>query len=432
MKLIADRMNLLGSENAFKVGDDIRIAEQNGMKVIRLNLGEPDFDTPAFINKVAIEHIQKGNSHYCAPAGIESFRKAIAKYISNTRKIPVDPAQVVVTTGGKPPIGYSLLTYVNPGDEVIYPSPGFPIYESWITFLEAKAVPLHLDESRGFTFTAADLEKLITPKTKLIFLNSPSNPTGGVLSKKDLTEIAEVIRRKCNPNVRIYSDEIYEHILFDGAAHHSIAAEEGMLSKTLIVTGHSKSFAMTGWRLGYAVLPTVAEAEIFKNLNINNISCTPPFIQEAGREGYENPEAHVEINKMVVEFQKRRDYVVAALNAIDGVRCAMPKGAFYVFPNISGVVEKIGALEAFRKLSPERAATSSPSTLFQRFLLYKHGVATMDRRSFGKIGNEGKHYLRLSTATSMENLKAGIEGIKKASLDRAGFESFIQENKFVF
>jgi aspartate aminotransferase len=430
MKLLADRMENLGSENAFKVGDDIKRVEQMGKKVIRFNLGEPDFNSADFINRVAIEHINKGNSHYCPPAGIESFRKAIARHVSQTRGIEIDPDCVVVTTGGKPPIGYTIQTYVNPGDEVIYPSPGFPIYESWVTFAEAKAVPLHLDEKKAFSFTAEELERLITPRTKVIFLNSPSNPTGGVLAESEMGRIAEVIRTKCSPNVRVYSDEIYEHIIFDGLKHHSIATQKGMKERTLIVSGHSKSFAMTGWRLGYAILPTVEEAAIFKNLNINIISCTPPFIQEAGREALENPEAHQVIAKMTAEFSRRRDYVVKALNAIPGITCAMPKGAFYVFPNIGGICEQIGVIEQHRKLKD--SARTTPSTMFQKFLLYRYGVATMDRRSFGRIGCEGKHFLRISTATSLEALKQGIELLEKASRDTVGFSSFVNEGKYLY
>lgn len=242
-------------------------------------------------------------------------------------------------------------------------------------FCEAKAVPIHLDESTGFNFTAEELEKLITPKTKLIFINSPSNPTGGVLPEDELRKIADVIRRKCSSNVRIYSDEVYEHILFDGQKHHSIAAYEGMRDKTIIVSGHSKSFAMTGWRLGYAVLPTIEEAAVFKNLDVNNISCTPPFIQEAGREAIENPKSNEVIQQMVSDSKSSRNYVVKALNAIDGITCAMPKGAFYVFPNIAGVCEKLGVFEAMRSLPKEVADHTSPSTLFQRFLLSENAVS---------------------------------------------------------
>ncbi|MGK5081787.1 aminotransferase class I/II-fold pyridoxal phosphate-dependent enzyme [Bdellovibrionota bacterium FG-1] len=429
MKPIANRMKLLGSENAFKVGDDIKRCEALGTKVIRFNLGEPDFDSAEHINRVAIEHIQKGNSHYCPPAGLEGLRKAIARQVAETRGIPIDPERIIVTTGAKPPIGYALMTYVNPGDEVIYPSPGFPIYESWITFMGAKAVPLHLDEKKGFSFSAADLKKLITKKTKLIFLNSPSNPTGGVLTKEEIDEIAEVILKHCHKNVRVYSDEVYEHILFDGMKHASIASAKGMAERTIIVSGHSKSFAMTGWRLGYAILPTDEEAAIFKNLNINNYSCTPPFIQEAGREAIENIKSHAVIQQMVGEFQKRRNVVVDALNAIPGVTCAMPKGAFYAFPNIAGVCESLGVHALYKKLPRALQAKTSPSTLFQKFLLYRYGVATMDRRSFGQIGSKNKHYLRISTATDLALLREGIQRIGQASKDRKGFASFIKEGK---
>jgi len=432
MDVLARRIELLGSENAFKVGDDIKRAEQMGTKVIRFNLGEPDFNSAFFINQVAIDHISKGNSHYCPPAGLESLRKAIAAQISATREILVDPDHVVVTAGAKPPISYSLTAYVNPGDEVIYPSPGFPIYESWITFMQAKPVPLHLDEKKGFAFTAEELKKLITKKTKLIFINSPSNPTGGVLEHEELGRIAKVILEKCNKNVRVYSDEVYEHIVFDGMKHRSIASFPGMQERTILVSGHSKSFAMTGWRLGYAVLPTREEAELFKNLNINTVSCIPPFIQEAGREALENPKANEVIDSMVAEFEVRRNLVVAALNSIDWLKCAMPKGAFYVFPNIKGACEDLGAIEKWRKLPKVAKDKSSPSTLFQKFLIYRYGVATMDRRSFGKIGSEGKHFIRILTATHREALEKGIERISKAVKDRDGFAQFVKEGKFLY
>lgn len=425
-------MQALGSENAFKVGDDIKRAEAMGKKVIRFNLGEPNFNTPDFINNVAIEHLRKGNSHYCPPAGIESLRKAIAAQVHRTRGVTVDPENIVVTIGAKPPIGYALTTYVNPDDEVIFPSPGFPIYESWVTFCGAKAVPLHLDERKGFSFTAQELEKLITKKTKLIFINSPSNPTGGVLALDELEKIAEVIRKKCDPNVRIYSDEVYEDIVFDGLKHHSITQFKGILERTILVSGHSKSYAMTGWRLGYAILPTAEEAAIFKNLNINNISCVPPFIQEAGREALENPQSQDAVRTMVEEFQKRRDVVVPALNAIPGITCAMPKGAFYAFPNIGAAIEELGVMELAHKLPKEIGSKTTPSTLFQKFLLYRYGVATMDRKSFGQIGSKGKHFLRLSLATDMDSLKKGVQLIGEAVKDRAGFASFIKEGKFLF
>ena len=429
MNLLADRTQTLGTENAFRVGDNIAECLQMGMKIIKFNLGEPDFDTSEYICKVASDNLFKGNTHYCPPHGLTPFRNALAKQVSETRGIKVDPDQIVVTTGAKPPISYALLTYVNPGDEVIYPSPGFPIYESWITFVKAKPVPLHLEESKGFSFTAADLERLINQKTKLIFINSPSNPTGGVLSPEDLKGIADVIKKKGNPNIRIFSDEVYEHIIFDGLKHYSIASLPGMQEKTILVSGHSKTYAMTGWRLGFAVLPTKEEAAVFKNLNINIISCTPPFIQEAGREAYESAESKKAIGEMVQKFQERRDYAVPALNAINGITCAMPKGAFYVFPNIEGVCKKLGVLEAFEKLPSATSKKSNPSKLFQMFLLYRYGVATIDRKSFGAIDAEGKHFLRLSIATDLDSIKEGIRLMEKASADREGFQSFFAEGK---
>jgi|TARA_B100000315_G_scaffold260828_1_gene325948 aspartate/methionine/tyrosine aminotransferase len=429
MSLIAERMQALGTENAFTLGDNIAECEAMGIDVIRFNLGEPDFDTAEHIRRCAAENLANGNTHYCPPHGIPALRSAVASSVSASRGIAIDPELVCVTPGAKPPIGYSVQTYVNPGDEVIYPSPGFPIYESWITYMGANPVPLHLEESRGFSFAAADLEKLITPATKLIFINSPSNPTGGVLSREDLEEIAVVIRDKGRDDIRIYSDEVYEEIVFDGLNHVSIASMPGMAEKTVLVSGHSKSFAMTGWRLGFAILPTRAEHDAFKNLNINAISCTPPFIQDAGREAYENPETETVIANMVSEFQKRRDYAVPALNAIEGITCANPKGAFYVFPNIEGVCRNIGVLQAYEDLPTAIRSMSSPSKLFQMFLLYKFGVATMDRKSFGEIDADGKHFLRLSTATDLDSIQKGIALMARAATDKAGFENFIGEGQ---
>ena len=240
MSLLAGRIATLGTENAFKLGADIQRCVERGMEVIKFNLGEPDFDSAAHINREAIAQIEAGNSHYCDPAGLLGLRETIARHVSATREIEVDPGRVVVTTGGKPPIGYTFQTYVDPGDEIIYPSPGFPIYESWVTFVGAVPVPLQLSEDSGFGFTADELAALITERTKLIILCSPSNPTGGVVAGKDLGEIAAVIRERCRPEVRIYSDEIYEHILFDGETHHSIVSHSQMPERTVLVSGHSK------------------------------------------------------------------------------------------------------------------------------------------------------------------------------------------------
>jgi aspartate aminotransferase len=429
MSVLAHRMTALGTENAFKLGEDIARVMGRGMDVVKFNLGEPDFDSAEHINRVGAEQIHAGNTHYCDPAGILPFREAIARHVEATRGLAVDPARIVVTPGAKPPISYSFQTYVEPGDEVIYPSPGFPIYESWVTYVGATPKPLHLSEERGFAFTADDLAALISERTKLIILNSPSNPTGGVLSAGLLEEIAALVRERCRPGVRVYSDEVYEHILFDGETHSSIWPLPGMEANTVLVSGHSKGFAMTGWRLGWAVLPTKQEAAIFKQLNINICSCVPPFIQEAGKAAYESPETAATVARMVRAFEERRDWVVPALNDIPGVRCAMPKGAFYVFPNIAGACESLGVIEAWEALPEEQRRRTSPSNMFQMFLLYRYGVATMDRNSFGSVGAEGQHFLRLSIATAMEQCKEGVGRMAEAVADRAGFREFLDQER---
>jgi aspartate/methionine/tyrosine aminotransferase len=429
MPLFATRIAALGTENAFRVGEDIAKVLARGVDVIKLNLGEPDFDSAPHINEAAVEQIRAGNSHYTDPQGILPLRQAICNHIKKTRGLDVTPDSVVVSTGGKPPIGFTIQTYVNPGDEVIYPSPGFPIYESWVSYTGAIPVPLHLREETGFTFTPEDLKRLITPKTRVIFLCSPSNPTGGVLSKRELEGIARVIVEHASPDVRVYADEIYEHCIFDGEQHHSIAVEPGMASRTILASGHSKGFAMTGWRLGFAILPTAQEAAVFKQLTINVMSCVPPFIQEAGRVALESPESQPYIEHMVSAFQGRRDWVVAALNEIPGICCQNPKGAFYVFPNVSGICKGLGILDAYDKLPSERRSRTSPSSMLQMFLLYRYGVATMDRNSFGKVGAEGQHFLRLSIATSLDRLQEGVQRIQRASTDADGFAAFLREEK---
>jgi aspartate/methionine/tyrosine aminotransferase len=424
MALYARRIEALGTENAFTVGAHIKRALDQGLDVVRFNLGEPDFDSAEHINRAAIREIRAGNSHYTDPQGILPLREAIARHVSQSRGVDVRPERVVVTPGAKPPIGHALQSYVNPGDEVIYPSPGFPIYESWVTYVGAVPRPLHLIEEGGFAFSADEMSDLITDKTKLIILNSPSNPTGGVLSEPDLADLAALIRDRCDPDVRVFSDEVYEDILFEGEQHHSIISQVGMADRAVLVSGHSKSFAMTGWRLGWAVLPTAAEANVFTQLNINTVSCVPPFIQEAGRVAYESPESEPVIAEMVRAFEERRNWVVPALNAIDGVSCQMPRGAFYAFPNIAGVCRRLGIVEAWESLPETERKQTSPSGLFQMFLLYRYGVATMDRNSFGSIGVEGQHYLRLSIATGLDRIQEGVRRLTAAAEDRDGFQAF--------
>ena len=425
MNLISERTSRIHTENAFKVGPYIAALEEQGHKVVKCNLGEPDFPLPLHIREEVKRQLDLDNCHYTNPQGIPSLRKAVAKYIGEARGLDLSFEQVVVFPGGKPPIGMCQQTYCNPGDEIIYPSPGFPIYESFIRYVGAVPVPLHLREDLGFSVTGADLEKLITPRTKLIYLNFPSNPTGGVATREQLEEIADVIKRKCDPNIRIYSDEIYEHILFDGSEHYSIASIDGMAEKTIIATGASKSYSWTGGRIGWAVFPNIEEAKLFTNLNINYFSCIPPYNQEGARLAIESPLSKGTIAEMNTAFEERRDYVVNALNNMPGVECQLPSGAFYVFPNIAGVVRDMGIDRVYADLPEDIRKTTSPSTLFQMFLLWEYHVATMDRKSFGQIGTENMHYLRLSIATGLEDLKLGMERMAAAIDDKAGFEKFI-------
>ena len=425
-KLYADRVYELGTENAFKIGPHIARLEKEGKRVIRLNLGEPDFNIPTFVRDEVKRQLDLGNTHYTDPKGILSLRKAIANQMKEMRGLEVSPEQVCLFPGGKPSIGFSQEVYCNPGDEVIYPSPGFPIYESFPRYLGAVPKPLHLNEESNFTFTVEQLDRLITERTRLIIINFPSNPTGGVATLDQLTHIAAVIKKKCSPDVRVYSDEIYENIVFDGLKHISIASIPGMRERTIISSGFSKSYAWTGGRIGYAVFPTEDEANTFKNLNINYFSCIPPFIQEGARMALEHPESRAVVSHMVSTFQHRRDVIVKMLNSIDGIRCKTPGGAFYLFPNIAGACAKTGALGAYENLPDELRQRTSPSALFQMFLLYNYQVAALDRNSFGKIGAEGQHYLRLSIASELDVLIEGARRLQSAAGDREGFEQFME------
>jgi aspartate/methionine/tyrosine aminotransferase len=426
---LAERSHLIDTENAFKIGPYIREIEQSGKRVIKCNLGEPDFPVPEHIRDEVSRQLGLDNAHYCDPQGILPLRKAVAKHLSDSRGIAVTPERVVIFPGAKPPIGFSVQTYTNPGDEVVYPSPGFPIYESFVGYCRAKARPLHLSEEAGFTVSGAELAKHLSDKTRLIFLNFPSNPTGGVASEEQLRELADAIRRHAPEDTRVYSDEVYEHILFDGARHRSIASVPGMAERTIVVGGVSKSFSWTGGRIGWAAYPTEQEAQLAKNLNINYFSCTAAYNQEGAREGLESPKTAAAIATMVRAFQERRDVVIAGLNAIPGVSCQKPRGAFYVFPNIAGVCEQLGAIEAHRSLPSGIRERTSPSTLFQMFLLFRHQVATMDRKSFGRIGSEGLHFLRLSIATGLEDLGEAVSRLARAAADREGFARFVAEGQ---
>lgn len=429
LPLFADRVAMIDTENAFKVGPYIKEVEDSGRKVVRCNIGEPDFPLPRHIAEEVKRQIDNDMTHYSDPQGILPLREAIAHTMGASRNLHITPDRVVVFPGAKPPIGFTQQTYCNAGDEIIYPSPGFPIYESFVRYIGATAVPLHLEESTGFNFSGRDIRALISNRTKLIYVNFPSNPTGGVATRDQLAEIADVVLADTSQNVRVYSDEVYEKILFDGAVHSSIASIPGMEDRTIMVSGVSKSYSWTGGRIGWAVFPTAEEAAVFKNLNINYFSCVPAYNQMGAKLALESPESEAAIETMVSAFEKRRNYVVAALNGIDGISCQKPKGAFYVFPNIGGVCETLGAIEAHASLPLSIRECTTPSTLFQLFLLFNFGVATLDRKSFGRIGSEGKHYLRLSIATSFHQLELGMERIARASKDADGFRAFVKAGR---
>ena len=383
MKL-AERMARLGTETAFRVLAKAQALEAKGIDVVHLEIGEPDFDTPKHVSDAAAKALDEGYTHYCNSQGIVPLRTEIAKEIGRTRGVTIDPNRVVVTPGAKPIMFYSILALLEEGDEAIYPNPAFPIYESMINFAGAKPVPIPLREELDFRFDIDELRSKITPHTKLIIINSPHNPTGGVLELDDIRAIADIAQEH---DIIVLSDEVYEHIIYEGEPH-SIASLPGMLDRTIILNGFSKTYAMTGWRLGYAVMPPELVDPIV-GLIVNSVSCTATFIQHAGIEALTGPQDS--IASMVAEFKKRRDLIVDGLNAIPGISCRRPKGAFYVFPNT-------------RKLGMDSAQLAN-------YLLNEAGVAALSGTDFGKYG-EG--YIRLSYANSMENIEKALKKIEMA------------------
>ncbi len=375
----------LGTETAFEVLSRARALERQGRSVLHLEIGEPDFDNPPHVVEAAVQALREGHTHYTPSAGILELREAVARYVSRTRGIPVDPREVVVTPGGKPVMAFVVLALVDPGDEVVYPDPGFPIYESLVRWVGATPRPLRLREERGFRVDPEELASLVGPKTKLVILNSPHNPCGSVLSRQDLEAVAEVCLRS---RTWVLSDEIYSRILYE-VEHHSIAALPGMGERTVVLDGFSKTYAMTGWRLGYGVMPAKL-AEAVTRFAVNVYSCPAAFTQVAGMTALEGPQEAVDA--MVAEFRRRRDRVVAGLNAIDGIRCTTPQGAFYAFPNVS-------------QLDPEGRA-------FADYLLEEAGVAVLSGSAFGP---GGRGFLRISYATSLQNLEAALERMAAAA-----------------
>ena len=382
MKL-AQRMVGIGTETAFEAAARGRALEATGVHVVHLELGEPDFDTPQNIRDAAKRALDEGWTHYGPPLGQPKLREAIAAESKRFRGIDVDPANVVVTPGAKPIMYYAILALIEPGDEVIYPDPGFPIYESMTRFAGGTPMPYALREENDFRFDPDELRALVTPRTKLIIFNSPHNPTGGVLTREDITAIADIARER---DITVMADEIYGRGIFEGE-HVSIATLPGMMERTIILDGFSKAWAMTGWRLGFAILPP-ALVDPFSKLIINSVSCTSSFEQMAAVEALNGPQD--EVKRMVEEFRARRQLIVDGLNAIPGLRCRMPHGAFYVFPNVSG--------------------TGMNGTQMADKLLYDGGVCTLSGTAFGQVG---KDHIRISYANSQANLKLALERIQE-------------------
>lgn len=384
---IAERISRLGTETAFEVLVRARALEAQGKNIVHLEIGEPDFDTPQNIIDSAKYALDNSWTHYGPSAGLPQAREAVANYFNKTRGHNLYNAnEVVITPGAKPIIFYALMAVIDEGDEVIYPNPGFPIYESVINFLKAVPVALPLKEEKEFRFDIADLEARITPKTRMLILNTPQNPTGGILTKEDLEQIAELSKKH---NFIVFSDEIYSQITYDGFQHESITQFEGMKERTIVLDGYSKTFAMTGWRLGYGLMPEEI-AKVVAKLQTNCTSCAPAFTQIAGIEALTD-NTLPRVNEFIEEFKMRRDTIVNGLNKIPGFRCLSPKGAFYVFPNITG--------------------TGMTSQECADFLLYEAGVACLSGTAFGAVG-EG--FIRFSYANSVENIEEALRRINTA------------------
>lgn len=370
-------------ETAFEVLLKARALEAQGKNIVHLEIGEPDFETPSHVVAAGKQAIDEGWTHYGPTQGYPEFREAIAAHVSQTRGIDAKASQVCVVPGGKPILFFPMMALLEEGDEVIYPNPGFPIYESMIKFLGATAVPIPLVESRGFSFDLDRFRDSLTPKTKMVILNSPQNPTGGVIPPEDLKVIADLVRER---DLVVLSDEIYSRIYYD-APPMSIASLPGMQEKTIILDGFSKIYAMTGWRLGYGVMPEWLVDAVNK-LMVNSNSCTASFTQRAGLAALTGPQD--EPLAMVAEFHRRRDAFIDGLNTLPGFRCAKPAGAFYAFPNIEG--------------------TGRTSKQLADELLYEAGVASLNGGSFGSFGNG---YLRFSYANSLENLMEAVERMRR-------------------
>jgi aspartate/methionine/tyrosine aminotransferase len=380
---LAKRMGSIGTETAFEAAARARALEAQGRSIVHLEIGEPDFDTPANAREAAKRALDAGATHYAPFAGIPALREAIAADATARKGFPVTPDRVFVTVGGKGVMVYAILALVDPGDEVIVPDPGYPIYESLTRFVGGTPVPIPIRMENEFRLDVDELAGLITPRTKLIVINSPANPTGGVLTRADLERIAELATQH---DLLVLADEIYGRILYDGMEHVSIASLPGMADRTIVLDGFSKTFAMTGWRLGYAIVPQ-ALAQTYGTLIINTISCAPTFVQMGAVEAMNGPQDP--IAEMVKEFRVRRDLVVEGLNRIPGIKCLSPHGAFYVFPDISG--------------------TGLTGSELADKLLHEAGVCVLAGTAFGHTGTG---HIRISYANSRENLAEALTRIR--------------------
>jgi len=382
---LVEKMSRIGTESAFEVLARARALEKQGRNVIHLEIGEPDFPTPPHVVEAGKQALDEGWTKYGPTPGFPEFREAIAAYVSRTRGVKVSGENVCVVPGGKPIMFFSMIALLEVGDEVIFPDPGFPIYESVIRFLGATPVPIPLVESRGFSFDLDTLRDRLSNKTKMVILVSPANPTGGVIPKEDLARMADMFRDR---DIMVLSDEIYSRIWYE-TEPSSIASFDGMLEKSIILDGFSKTYSMTGWRLGYGVMP-LWMADAVTKLMVNSNSCTASFTQRAGMAALSGPQDCV--TAMVTEFRKRRDVIVKGLNEIPGFQCSVPPGAFYAFPNVSG--------------------TGISSKELADYLLNEAGVACLNGAAFGEHGNG---YLRFSYANSLANITEAIERIRKVS-----------------
>ncbi len=387
---LASRMERLGTETAFSVLAKAKALEAQGREIIHLEIGEPDFDTPENIVEAGCRALREGQTHYTPAAGIPQLRDAIAADVARSRGIPVEREQVVVTPGGKPIMFFAITALVDEGDEVLMPNPAFPIYESMVEFVGGRPVFVPLRQERQFRFDLDEFRAGLSERTRLVILNSPANPTGGVLTPGDIAAIADILRDR--PDIMVLSDEIYSRLLYDGA-FASIAAEPGMAERTIILDGFSKTYAMTGWRLGYGVMP-VWLAEAVAKLQVNSNSCTAAATQFAGLEALTGPQDSV--GRMLAEFRARRDLIVAGLNALPGVECVVPEGAFYAFPRVVG--------------------TGRAASELADLLLNEAGVACLSGTAFGR---HGEGHLRFSYANSRENIGKALERMGEV-LARAG------------